>query len=395
MPEPLDSVIVTGLGAVSCLGSGVDLLWQGMTTGSSAPVRPSDPNANVPIPLLYAVPPDAVPPLPAEAAGPVGPATRFAIESVRQAVEDARLDETAWRRVAVVVGTGMGQAGLYEQWRVDGFPDDAQWAPVFSVGSAVGDWFGFAGSNTCVSNACAASGCAVSIAADMVRAGETDVAIAIGADAYSRVALACFNRMGALDPKSCRPFATNRLGTVFGEAAAALVLESVAHATARRAPTVYATVSGAGWSCDAYHPTAPEPTGRQIARAMSDALAEAGATVDQIGCLVPHGTGTDLNDRIESEAINEVLGPQADNIPLYSLKALIGHTGGAAGAMSVLAATLMLHHRTVPGNVALAEQDPDCRVWLPGTAVRLTGRYGIVSAYAFGGNNISLVLGTP
>jgi 3-oxoacyl-(acyl-carrier-protein) synthase len=198
--------------------------------------------------------------------------------------------------------------------------------------------------------------------------------------------------MGALDPQRCRPFARDRLGTVFGEGAAALVLESAEHASARGVSTVYARVAGAGWSCDAYHPTAPEPAGTQIARAMADALTDAGASVDQVGCVVPHGTGTELNDRIESDAITGVLGMRTPEIPLYSLKALIGHTGGAAGAMAAVAATLILHRGTVPGNVTMAEQDPGCAVWLPQAATPLAGRYAMINAYAFGGNNISLVL---
>ncbi|WP_344319175.1 beta-ketoacyl-[acyl-carrier-protein] synthase family protein, partial [Streptomyces yatensis] len=303
------------------------------------------------------------------------------------------------RRVAVALSTGMGDTDLHEGWWTGGAPASGRWAPAFPLASVVGGWFGAQGVNTCVSNACAASGYALSMAADLIRSGEADVVIAGGAEAYSRVALACFNRLGAIDPERCRPFAAERRGTLFGEGAAVLVLESAAHARARGARTVYGRLAGAGWSCDAYHPTAPEPSGEQIERAMRVALREAGAGTGSgpgtesgsggLGFVIPHGTGTALNDVVESQVL-DALTPRT---PLYSVKALIGHTGGAAGAFAALAATLVLHHKTLPPNVPVGTPDPECAVPLPSGSAPMTGAYGLVNAYAFGGNNISLVFG--
>ncbi|MFC9224548.1 beta-ketoacyl synthase N-terminal-like domain-containing protein [Streptomyces hygroscopicus] len=297
------------------------------------------------------------------------------------------------RRVAVALSSGMGDTDLHEGWWTGQAPTSGRWAPTFPVASVVGGWFGAQGVNTCVSNACAASGYALSVAADLIRSGEADVVIAGGAEAYSRVALGCFNRLGAIDPERCRPFSAERRGTVFGEGAAVLVLESAAHARARGARTVYGRLAGAGWSCDAYHATAPEPSGAQIERAMREALREAGAGDGAgpggLGFVMPHGTGTELNDVVESR----VLGALAPRTPLYSVKALIGHTGGAAGAFAALAATLVLHHKTLPPNVPIGEPDPECAVPLPSGSAPMTGGYGLVNAYAFGGNNISLVFG--
>ena len=384
----MDDVYVTGLGVVCCLGTGVDRFWRGMAAARSSPVPTTDPYAHVTVPLLYAVPSKDRP----GADSGWGSTTHLAVAAAEQAVADAGLSLTARDGMAVVVGTGMGDADRHETWRLAGFPQDDRWIPGFAVGSTVAGRLGATGAVITVSNACAAGGCAVSMAADLVRTGEATVAVAVGAEAYSRVALACFDRLGALDPRECRPFSRDRRGTVFGEGAAALVLESAAQADRRPPATRYARLAGAGWSCDAYHPTAPEPDGTQIVRAMVAALAEAGATADQLGCLVPHGTGTELNDRTESEAVHTALGARAVDLPLYSLKALIGHTGGAAGAMAAVAATLIVHHGTVPGNVPLGEQDPDCKVWLPMAAVPVAGRFTMLNAYAFGGNNISLVL---
>ncbi|WP_431774987.1 beta-ketoacyl-[acyl-carrier-protein] synthase family protein [Streptomyces cucumeris] len=389
----MNDVLITGLGVISHLGNGVDAFWAGLTAAKSTPSRVPDPNAHMDLPLMYAVPESALPPIPERFGGQhLGGASRLAVEAARQAVTDADLGGVAPERIAVVIGTGMGDSGLHEEWRAAGGPRGGHWSPVFSVASAVGAWFGAEGANTSVSNACAASGFGLSLAVDLIRSGEADVVVAGGAEAYSRVALACFNRLGAIDPERCRPFDLHRKGTLFGEGAGIMVLESAAHARARNAPQAYAKVAGAGWSCDAHHATAPEPSGTQIARAMRQALAEAGTDRDDIGCVVPHGTGTELNDTVESRVLGEVLGAGPDRVPLYSLKALLGHTGGAAASLATVAAAQILYRRTVPPNAPPTEQDPECKVFLPGRSMPPTGKYALVNAYAFGGNNVSLVL---
>ncbi|MBO3679166.1 beta-ketoacyl synthase N-terminal-like domain-containing protein [Streptomyces sp. NEAU-YJ-81] len=412
----MDDVLVTGLGALSPLGAGVDAFWRGMHAADTAPVRVPDPLAHMDHPLMYLVPEADLPDGPEEQDGlPLGRGSQFALAAAREAVADAGLaalpgpegpsgpDATGAgldpRRVAVALSTGMGDTDLHEGWWTGEAPASGRWAPAFPLASVVGGWFGAQGVNTCVSNACAASGYALSMAADLIRSGEADVVIAGGAEAYSRVALACFNRLGAIDPERCRPFAAERRGTVFGEGAAVLVLESASHARARGARTVYGRLAGAGWSCDAYHATAPEPSGEQIERAMRVALGEAGAGAGAgsgaesgsggLGFVIPHGTGTALNDVVESRVL-DALTPRTS---LYSVKALIGHTGGAAGAFAALAASLVLHHKTLPPNVPVGTPDPECSVPLAYGSAPMTGAYGLVNAYAFGGNNISLVFG--
>ncbi|GHJ36864.1 beta-ketoacyl synthase [Streptomyces sp. TS71-3] len=391
----MNDVVITGLGVVSHLGSGVRAFWDGLVAARSAPAVAADPHAAMELPLMYEVPGSVVLPE-GEREGDLalGRASLLAFEAADQAVADAGLGDARDRdpeRTAVVIGTGMGDSGLHERWRTDGHPDQAHWSPVFSVASALGARFGAEGANISVSNACAASGFGLSAAADLIRSGEADVVIAGGAEGYSRVALACFNRLGAIDPERCRPFDRHRKGTLFGEGAGIMILESAEHAAARGA-RVYAALAGVGWSCDAHHATAPEPTGEQISRALLQALDAAGAEAYQVGCVVPHGTGTELNDVVESRVLNQVLDARSERIPLYSLKALLGHTGGAAAALATVAATLILHRGTVPPNAAQQEQDEDCDVFLPAVSTPLAGKYALVNAYAFGGNNVSLVL---
>jgi 3-oxoacyl-[acyl-carrier-protein] synthase II len=390
-------VLITGLGVICCLGAGTEAFWRGMTSATSAPIAAADPHAHMKLPLMYWVPDADRPTSPLSQDGlALGDASRFALVAAREAMADAGVGGGFDpERVAVVLGTGMGDSGLHEQWHVDPAQDGTRWTPTFSPASVLAAALGTTGASTSVSNACAASGFAISLASDLIRTGEADIVIVGGTEAYSRVALACFNRLGAIDPLRCRPFDLHRKGTVFGEGAAILVLESAAHARARGAPVAYARLAGAGWSCDAHHTTAPEPEGTQIARAMRQALAEAAVAPDQIGCVVPHGTGTQLNDVVEGLALNNVLGSAASATPLYSLKGLIGHTGGAAGALGVLAGALIMRHRTIPPNAGPDEQDPECKVALPAVETELAGSCVLVNAYAFGGNNVSLALTEP
>ena len=380
-------VLVAGVGAVTCHGTGADTLWRAMTAaGTRLPDRPADPYARMDLPLINLVPD---PDLAGERA------TRFASRAAAEALADAGLDadSLAAARTAVVLGSCMGEPGGNERGR-----GGAHWQPPFRLAGALAAELGLFAAVHDVANACAAAGYALGLAADLVRAGEADLVVAGGSDAYSRVALGCFNRLGAVDPERCRPFEADRDGTVFAEGAGVVVLESATHARRRGAAVPgreggVLRLEGAAWSCDAGHPTAPRADGEQIVRAMREALGDRGA--GGLGCVVPHGTGTRLGDVLESRALHTVLGERAARVPLYSLKALLGHTGGASAALAAVAAALMLRHGEIPPNVPLKEQDPECGVSLPqGAAVPLpvSARRVLVNAYGFGGNNSSLVL---
>ncbi|WFB08813.1 beta-ketoacyl-[acyl-carrier-protein] synthase family protein [Streptomyces sp. LX-29] len=391
----MTEVVITGLGAVCHLGGGVESFYRALLDPErAAPDTTTDPLAHVPVPNFYFTPEGAVPAEPAVVDGlPVGHATRTALTVAREAVADAGLAGALDAHgTAVLMGSSVADAYVVEDWRAHGsFPEEDRWTPVFSTASVVAQLLGVNGLATGVSNACSGSGYSMAIGADMIRAGEADVVVAGGFETYSRVALAAFNQVGALDPVSCRPFDVGRGGTVLSEGAGAVVLERADRARARGA-RIYATLAGSGWSCDAFHATGLDPEGAQIVRAMRDALEEAEAKPDDVSFIVPHATGTKLNDVTESRAMEQVFGPRTAEIPLYSLKALTGHTGGASGGLGVVAAALFLHHGSMAPNLPVAEQDPECRVHVPTEPTPLSGRLGMVNAYAFGGNNMSLVL---
>lgn len=398
----MQRVVVTGLGVVSCLGSDLDSYWAGLLAARSEPAPVDDPAADMKVKLLYGI--DELPPPPADGAGTAGRTSTFAVGAGTAAlvdaglpVEDGALADSApvpRERVGVAVGTGVGDCSLPERARTgDPQPDGLDEFP-FKVSSVLAARLGLGGPVTSVSTACSASAYSVSLAVDMIRDGRADVVLAGGADGYTRVGVACFNRLGALDPVRCRPFDAGRKGTIFGEGAAFLVLESEAHARARGRESWYGVVEGTGWSCDGHHATAPEAKATQIVRAMRDALAQADVKPDEVGCVVPHGTGTPLNDVVESHAMHEALGPVARELPVYSLKALLGHTGGAAGSFALLTALLMLDRGQVPPNMPLTDPDPECALRMPfGEPLTTRLDHVLVNAYAFGGNNISVLVG--
>lgn len=386
-------IAITGLGAVSRLGYGAEAFWAGVLARDTAPPdRVPDPDARVPLPLYYLVPPDS------SAADPdLGPATRYTLGAGLEAAADARLGEVAPDRVAVVTGSSVGDARQVELVRAgQAAPAPLPAAsPPFEQASALAARLDAGAGAVNLSNACAGSGYAIALGAEMIRDGEADVVVAAGAEAYSRVTVAAFNRMGALGSERPRPFSRDRDGVMLGEGAGAVVLETVEHARARGA-RIYARLAGSGWSCDAAHLTAPDPTGTQAARAMRAALAEAGAGPADVTLIVPHATGTKLNDSTEATAMAGVFGPRLGHIPLHNLKAIVGHLAGGAGVLGTVLAALCLHHRTVPGNPALSELDPECPVHLPAAPTTLDFGVALVNSYAFGGNNISLALtGAP
>lgn len=368
--------VITGAGAASCLGTGLDALWDGMVAGVSAPRPVPDADARFAHPGMYLVPGESTAPS----------AARLGLMAAAEALAAAGLVLEPDAPAAVVLGTGMGESAAMERRRALGTgPSDDE--PLFATAALMAAELAVTGPNLTISNACAAGAFAIAVAADMIRSGQVEVAIAGGTEAYSRVALGCFNRLGAVDPIRCRPFAADRAGTVFGEGAAVLVLESAEHAR-RRGAEPWATVDGTGWSCDAHHATAPEPEGAQIRRAVDDALAHAGIGPADIAAVIPHGTGTELNDQVESRVIGGLL-----TAPAYSLKALLGHTGGAAGALAAAAAVLMLRHGQIPANVDVGPLEADCAINLFSDPVPLREGPVLVNAYAFGGNNCSLLIG--
>jgi len=243
-----------------------------------------------------------------------------------------------------------------------------------------------------IPTACAAGNYALAHAFDTLRAGRTDLMLAGGADAFSRITFTGFAQLGAIAPEICQPFDRCRKGMIPGEGAGVLVLESLDHAK-RRGARIYGEVIGYGLSCDAHHMTAAHPNGEGAVRAMTQALEQSGIKPEDISYISAHGTGTPTNDRLETLAVKSVFKQAAYSIPISSIKSMLGHTMGAASAIEAAVCALAIHHNRIPPTINWETPDPDCDLdYVPNSARAHEVRIAMNNAYAFGGNNASLIL---
>jgi 3-oxoacyl-[acyl-carrier-protein] synthase II len=242
--------------------------------------------------------------------------------------------------------------------------------------------------------ACAAGIFAFVEAKRLIDLGEADVVVTGGAEAnIIPVAVAAMGNMRALsthnhDPEgACRPFDLNRDGFVYGEGAAGTVVESLEHAQ-RRGARIYAELAGGAVTGDAYHVTAPEPSGYGASLAIRRALERSGVQADEIDLIVAHGTGTPLNDAAETAAIKRALGEHAYRVAVTAPKSMVGHQLGAAGAVSALTAVLAIHEGLIPPTANLETPDPACDLdYVPLTARRSPVRTAMANGFGFGGQN--------
>jgi 3-oxoacyl-[acyl-carrier-protein] synthase II len=264
--------------------------------------------------------------------------------------------------------------------------------PCHLISAHVAEEVGFAGPNVTIPTACAAGNYAIAHASDLLRRGRADLMLAGGSDAFSRITYTGFARLGAVAPERCQPFDRNRKGMIPGEGAGVLVLEPLRRALARGA-RVYAEVAGYGLSCDAHHMTAAHPEGDGAARAMQRALEEGGLRPEDVDYISAHGTGTPTNDRLETVAVKRLFGSYAYRVPMSSVKSMLGHTMGAASAIEAAVCALAVHSDRIPPTINLEEPDPECDLdYVPNRAREHRVRVAMNNAYAFGGNNASLVL---
>lgn len=329
-----------------------------------------------------------------------GPAAVTAALAAGQAVLAPEVDRT---RAGISLGTTMGEAAYIEASGLLGGADSVAvepraWAevvrfPASSMAAGCASLFDLEGPQLTIPTACAAGNYAIADALELLRAGEADLMLAGGADAFSRSAFIGFSRLHAMAPEVCRPFDAERRGLLLGEGAAILVLEGAVRARTRGAHPL-AVVLGADQSCDAHHITSPHPAGLGAIHVMCGAIANAGLGPGDIDYVNAHGTGTPLNDRTEALAVRRVFGARTERLPVSSIKALTGHTMGAAGAIEAVASVLALVHQVVPPTWNYRTPDPEIQLDVVPNAPRAAAlRTVLNNSYAFGGNNCSVVLG--
>jgi 3-oxoacyl-[acyl-carrier-protein] synthase II len=337
----------------------------------------------------------------------------LALAAAREAQEDAGvqfsdLSLEARRAVGVVLGTGGGGLSFTEQQYKHYFAGDTTKASVYTIPSSTHGGlsselsmaFGLRGLSHIISTGCTSSTDAIAYAAQHIALGRQDAMLAGGVDApIAPGILAGFNLMTVLTKewndtpeRASRPFSRDRSGIVIGEGAWIYVLEDYERAGARGAK-IYAEITGYGATCDAYHRVRLEDTGEEPARAMRLALADAERTPAEVDYVNLHGTSTQLNDRIETQAMKLALGEAAHGIPMSATKSQIGHPQGASGAAGLAAALCAMHTGLIPPTINLDEPDPACDLdYVPNHAREAEVRVALCNCIGFGSKNSALII---
>lgn len=397
-------VAITGIGLVTGLGATREDSWEALTAGRCA-IRPvtvfetegyrSRVAAEVPMAAVEA----QLTPLERRR---WSRSDQIGVVAANEAIADADLLTGACDRLRVGVVLGAGTADLLrnEQYQHTTLFRGIQYArpsqawnhfsstPVDIIASR----YGFGGLRSCVVAACSSSTIAISQAADAIRMGRLDAALAGGTDAIARLTFSGFNALKLMDPEPCRPFDRDRSGMNIGEGAAILVLEDMARAR-RRGATIYAELAGASFSCEAFHPTAPEPEGKPVAAVVRDALRDAGISTERVEHINAHGTATPQNDRAETRGYRALFGDRVNRIPVTSIKSMLGHCLGAAGGIEVAVLALTVARGVVPPTIHHGQTDPECSgdiVANDAREMRIT--CGVSTSLGFGGNDSAVVI---
>ena len=404
-------VVITGLGVISSIGAGKEAFWDSLKAGKSgvSRVKKFDPS---PYPTHMAAQLngfDFSAYVDGKWARRMDLTSLMAVSAAKMAVADARLDlaKEDRERIGVVVGTAMaGHAFILEQhdiyldkgpMRINPFtaltvfPD----APA----SFISIELGLNGPSFSLATACSSALDAVGYAFNAVRKRELDVILMGGSEAtVFPQAFSAFGMLRAMSQRNdqperaSRPFDKTRDGFVLGEGAGMLVLEDLEHAK-RRGAHIYAEILGFSMTCDAYHMTAPEPSGKQAARAIQRALQDADVAPEDIDYINAHGTSTPLNDKTETLVIKQVFGPRAYKTPISATKSMIGHLIGAAGAVELIATVLAMEYQIIPPTINYEVPDPECDLdYVPNVSRAATIDFALKNSFGFGGKNSALVI---
>ena len=401
-----ERVVITGIGPVTPIGIGVDAFWDSLREGRSGVRRvPALAEAGLKVQIAADIPEfDPTDFMDAKAARRMARFAQLAVAAGRLAVADAGLDlaQRDPELIATIVNTGGGgvttiadQAAVLNE-RGPGRVS-ALFVPMMAGNMAscqVSIELGLRGPVITSLAACASSVYAFIDGRQMLLGGEAELALAGGAESnVSPLGIAGLANMHALSrrndepTRASRPFDRDRDGFVFGEGAVVCILETLEQAQ-RRGARIYAEVLGGGRTADAFHITAPDPQGEGAARAMRAALRNSELEPEAIDYICAHGTGTALNDAIETRAIHDVFGAHAARLAVSSPKSMTGHLMGAAGALSAAAAALALYHGVLPPTINHEHADPDCDLdYVPQRSRPAELRHALVNGFGFGGQN--------
>jgi 3-oxoacyl-[acyl-carrier-protein] synthase II len=404
-------VVVTGLGAVTPIGNDARSTWRAAVAGESGIdwIRSFD-ASEFPVRIAAEVKDFD----PAQVASPkearkLDRNVLLAVGAAREAVADARLDGAyPADRVGVLFGTAIGGfLGIMEQAEILRERGADRVSPSFlpnvlpdTASGQIAISLGFRGVNYAPVSACATGSTAVGEAAEVIRRGDADAALAGGAEACMHpLILAGFCAMRGLaaedehPPRASRPFDATRAGFVMGEGACVLLLEELESAR-RRGAEIYAEILGYGGSNDAHHLAQPDPESVGVAEMMRRALAGAGVEPERVGYINAHGTSTPLGDAAETRAIKDVFGDHAYKLAVSSTKSVTGHCFGAAGAIEAMMCVLAVHEGVLPPTINYEHPDPDCDLdYVPNDARKVDVEVALSNAMGLGGHNGCVLVG--
>ena len=403
-------VVITGLGVISPVENDVESFWQALLAGKSGigPITTFDSSAfDSQIagevksfdPLKY---------MDSKEAKRMEKFAQFAVAASRQAVSDAKLDLSRenTERIGVLIGCGIGSLRIVEQEyktylekgpsRITPFM-----VPLMIVNEAAGQvsiLLGLKGPNSCVTTACASGSNAIGDAFRMIQYGDADIMLAGGTESSIThlgvggfCSLKALSRKNDTPEKASRPFDKLRDGFVIGEGAGVVILEELEHALKRNAK-IYAEMAGYGMSADAYHMTAPDPSGSGAQRAMQSALSDAGLKPEEIHYINAHGTSTALNDKIESLAIKNTFGAYAHKVAISSTKSMTGHLLGAAGGVEFVVCCLSIRDSVAHPTINQEVPDPECDLdYVPNISRKMKINTALSNSLGFGGHNATLI----
>jgi len=403
-------VVVTGLGAITPLGTDVASTWAGLLAGQSGVRRLTEDWAReLPARIAAWAAADPATLIDRVQARRLDRCEQFAIIAAREAWADAGAQDVDPERLGVVVSSGIGGVAstlaAYDTLKEKGWQRLSPYTVPMLMPNGSAGWISLelgarAGAHTTVS-ACASGAEAIGYGMDMIRSGRADVVLAGGTEAaIMQLNIAAFAAMRALSTRNdeperaSRPFDKGRDGFVLGEGAGMVVLESAEHA-ARRGAAVYAVAAGAGYSADAHHIAQPDPAGTGIVSAMGRVLADARIRPDQVVHVNAHATSTPAGDVVEAQAIATALGSAAGGVVVSATKSMTGHLLGGAGAVESVAAILALRDKVAPPTINLEDPDDDAGLQISAEPLELRARAAgpmavLNNSFGFGGHNVAL-----
>ncbi len=402
-----DKVVVTGIGIISPIGTGIDNFWESLINGKSGITEITRFNTER-YPTRIAGEINDFRPEEYMTDGFANDLCRYSqlgLAASRMAVQDAGLDLYRLNKdkVGVSIGVGIENLSFYdEKSAVENNNYSIRNKPPVenrNLSNVISDIFGFSGQNLIVSTACSSGNQAVGVAREMVRSGQADIVLAGGVEApVFPLNLAAFCSLRVLSKrnegpsKASRPFDRDRDGFVMGEGAGMLVLESEESAL-RRGAYIYGEVTGYGATSDAFHMTKPSVDKEQISKSMLLAIEDADLTINDIDYINAHGTSTLANDSGETRAIKMVFGNDAYRIPVSSTKSMTGHLMGAAGAVELIVSLLAIKNGGIPPTINLENPAPECDLdYVPDKAREKDINTVLSNSFGFGGNNSTLVV---